>query len=131
MKSDAFSDLVSNGYFPVSLEHINSYCSASDNGINPLPRDACLKRQQVFPSYSFRFSFRHGISTWMCTDIDGGDSFREEILANVRDAKVFLIFLNEKWAKSQECTFECNYAMVRYTFSTIVAHLKKFIVMKF
>jgi len=54
---------------------------------------------------------RHGISTWMCTDIDGGDSFREEILANVRDAKVFLIFLNEKWAKSQECTFECNYAM--------------------
>lgn len=54
---------------------------------------------------------RHGISTWMCTDIDGGDTFREEILANVRDAKVFLIFLNEKWAKSQECTFECNYAM--------------------
>ena len=48
----------------------------------------------------------------MCTDIDGGDTFREEILANVRDAKVFLIFLNEKWAKSQECTFECNYAMV-------------------
>ena len=48
----------------------------------------------------------------MCTDIDGGDTFREEIVANVRDAKVFLIFLNEKWAKSQECTFEYNYAMV-------------------
>lgn len=52
-----------------------------------------------------------GITTWMCTDIDGGDSYREEILANVRDAKVFLIFVNEKWAKSQECTFEFNYAM--------------------
>lgn len=50
----------------------------------------------------------------MCTDIDGGDSFREEILANVRDAKVFLIFVNEKWAKSQECAFEFNYAMVRH-----------------
>lgn len=49
----------------------------------------------------------------MCTDIDGGDSFRDEILANVRDAKVFLIFVNEKWAKSQECAFEFNYAMVR------------------
>ena len=35
----------------------------------------------------------------MCTDIDGGDSFRDEILANVRDAKVFLIFVNEKLAK--------------------------------
>ncbi|KAM7424878.1 hypothetical protein ABFA07_023620 [Porites harrisoni] len=52
-----------------------------------------------------------GITTWMCTDIDGGDSFRDEILANVRDAKVFLIFVNEKWAKSQECAFEFNYAM--------------------
>lgn len=50
----------------------------------------------------------------MCTDIDGGDSFREEILANVRDAKVFLIFVNENWAKSQECAFEFNYAMVRH-----------------
>ena len=50
----------------------------------------------------------------MCTDIDGGDSYREEILANVRDAKVFLIFVNEKWAKSQECAFEFNYAMVRH-----------------
>lgn len=47
----------------------------------------------------------------MCTDIDGGDTFRNEILANVRDAKVFLIFLNEKWAKSDECFFEFNYAM--------------------
>lgn len=53
----------------------------------------------------------HGISTWMCTDIDGGENFREEILANVRDAKVFLIFLNEKWARSDECVFEYNYAM--------------------
>jgi len=52
----------------------------------------------------------HGISTWMCTDIDGGETFREEIVANVRDAKVFLIFLNEKWAKSDECVFEYNYA---------------------
>ena len=59
-------------------------------------------------------SLSHGISTWMCTDIDGGENFRDEILANVRDAKVFLIFLNEKWAKSQECTFEYNYAVVRY-----------------
>lgn len=58
--------------------------------------------------------FRHGISTWMCTDIEGGDTYREEIIANVRDAKVFLIFLNEKWAQSQECTFEYNYAMVSF-----------------
>jgi len=50
----------------------------------------------------------------MCTDIDGGDTFREEILANVRDAKVFLIFLNEKWATSDECVFEYNYALVRH-----------------
>lgn len=54
---------------------------------------------------------KHGISTWMCTDLEGGDVFREEILANVRDAKVFLIFVNEKWAQSQECAFECHYAM--------------------
>ena len=62
----------------------------------------------------FSLFFSRGITTWMCTDIDGGDSFREEILANVRDAKVFLIFVNEKWAKSQECAFEFNYAMVRH-----------------
>ena len=59
----------------------------------------------------------------MCTDIDGGDSFREEILANVRDAKVFLIFVNEKWAKSQECAFEFNYAMVRHVVN--ITHEKK------
>lgn len=56
----------------------------------------------------------HGISTWMCTDIEGGQTFREEILANVRDAKIFLIFLNQKWAKSAECVFEYNYAMRKY-----------------
>ena len=54
----------------------------------------------------------------MCTDIDGGETFREEILANVRDAKVFLIFLNEKWARSDECVFEYNYATVRHKLST-------------
>ena len=53
----------------------------------------------------------------MCTDIDGGNTFREDILANVRDAKVFLIFLNEKWAKSDECVFEYNYATVRHKLS--------------
>ena len=53
----------------------------------------------------------------MCTDIEGGQTFREEILANVRDAKVFLIFLNQKWAKSAECVFEYNYAMVRHWLS--------------
>ena len=57
------------------------------------------------------FCFSYGISTWMCTDIEGGQTFREEILANVRDAKVFLIFLNQEWA---ECVFEYNYAMVRH-----------------
>jgi len=57
------------------------------------------------------FFHKHGISTWMCTDIEGGDTYRDQILGNVRDAKVFLIFLNEKWAQSQECTFEYNYAM--------------------
>ncbi|XP_078356895.1 uncharacterized protein LOC144641739 [Oculina patagonica] len=55
-----------------------------------------------------------GISTWMCTDIHGGNTYREDIVANVRDAKVFLIFLNEKWAKSDECVFEYNYAMRKY-----------------
>lgn len=76
-------------------------------------RPYLLTKSQDFFSFLF-FCSSHGISTWMCTDIDGGDTYREEILANVRDAKVFLIFLNEKWATSDECVFEYNYALVRH-----------------
>ena len=50
----------------------------------------------------------------MCTDIAGGGQFRNEILSNAKNAKVFLMFINEKWAKSDECLFEFNYALVRH-----------------
>jgi hypothetical protein len=49
----------------------------------------------------------------MCTDIEGASTFRSDILVNIRDAKVFLILLDEKWAASNECMFEYNYAQVR------------------
>lgn len=77
------------------------------------------------PLFVCFFYCSHGISTWMCTDINGGNTYREEILANIRDAKVFLIFLNEKWAKSNECVFEYNYATVSGVQILFSENLKK------
>jgi len=54
-----------------------------------------------------------GYSVWICLDIAGGDAFRDSIVTNVVKCSVFLPFINEGWAKSKECLWECNIAQRR------------------
>jgi len=52
----------------------------------------------------------HGISTWICCQIKGGNDFRDEIVKAVKTCKVFLILMNNEWAASGECKDEFNLA---------------------
>jgi len=54
----------------------------------------------------------HGVSVWMCTEeMHGGDQFREEIIKAIEKSKVVIPLINRNWAKSEECQYECNFAM--------------------
>ena len=56
-----------------------------------------------------------GISVFICTDMKPGDYYREAITVNATQCKIFIPFINEAWAKSEECIIESNCALRCYT----------------
>ena len=50
------------------------------------------------------------LKVWICVELSGGDSFRNEIVAAVKKCKVFLPLLNNAWALSGECEDEYSLA---------------------
>jgi len=51
-----------------------------------------------------------GFSTFICTDMKGGDRYRDQIVKAVKSSKYFIILLNEEWASSGECEDEYSLA---------------------
>jgi hypothetical protein len=47
-----------------------------------------------------------GGKVFLCTDLTGGVSYRDEIIKAVKECKVFIAFMNEEWAQSGECESE-------------------------
>ena len=56
-----------------------------------------------------------GISAFICTNMKPGADFRHAITVNAVKCKIFIPFINEAWAKSEECIFEFNCALRSYT----------------
>ena len=52
-----------------------------------------------------------GIKTFICTSMKPGDDFRKSIIVNAVKCKLFVAFINEKWADSEECITEFNCAL--------------------
>lgn len=52
-----------------------------------------------------------GLSTWLCTDLQTGSNFRNEIVVAATASKVFMPLINEEWAKSKECAWEAQIAL--------------------
>ena len=52
-----------------------------------------------------------GIKTFICTSMMPGDDFRQNIIVNAVKCKIFVAFVNEAWAKSEECVTEFNCAL--------------------
>ena len=51
-----------------------------------------------------------GIIVWVCTEMSGGESYRDSIVDAIDRANVVIIMLNNQWALSGECQDEYNYA---------------------
>eukprot|EP01038_Epipyxis_sp_PR26KG_P006390 gene6390-8803_t len=56
------------------------------------------------------FFERNNITCWICTSMNGGVEFREEIVEAVKKCKIFLPLINDEWARSGECKDEYNLA---------------------
>ena len=54
------------------------------------------------------------IKTFICTSMKPGVDFRQAITVNAVKCKLFIPFINESWAKSDECLFEFNCALRSY-----------------
>jgi len=52
-----------------------------------------------------------GINTFICTSMKPGDDFRHSIIVNAVKCKIFVAFINELWAASEECISEFNCAL--------------------
>lgn len=66
------------------------------------------------------FLEEHGVSTWICTEMDAGVDFRDAIVDAVDDATVFLPLIDQAWAASGECESEFQYAYRRNLTSSFV-----------
>jgi len=47
---------------------------------------------------------------WICTDMTGGQNYRDEIVKAIDKALVVILLVNDAWANSAECEDEYNYA---------------------
>jgi hypothetical protein len=47
---------------------------------------------------------------FLCTEMNGGDSFRNQIVDALETCKVFIPLINEEWMSSPECLDEFNHA---------------------
>jgi len=47
---------------------------------------------------------------WICTDMTGGQNYRDEIVKAVDRAYAVILFVSNDWAESAECEDEYNYA---------------------
>ena len=57
---------------------------------------------------------KHGIKSFLCTRMKPGEDFRNAITVNAVKCRLFVPFINEEWAKSEECTFELNCVLRSY-----------------
>ena len=55
-----------------------------------------------------------GLQTFICTRIKPGCDYRQSIVTNAVKCKVFVAFVNEAWAQSDECMIEFNCALSNY-----------------
>jgi len=51
-----------------------------------------------------------GFKVFICTELKGGEMFRDEIVRAVKNCKYFIILMNEEWASSGECEDEYSLA---------------------
>ena len=51
------------------------------------------------------------ITTFLCTSVRPGQDYRRLLTINAVKCKVFIAFINNAWAKSNECTNEFNCAL--------------------
>ena len=56
-----------------------------------------------------------GLKVFICTSLRPGEDFRQSITVNAVKCKLFIPFINEQWAMSEECIFEYNCALRSYT----------------
>lgn len=52
-----------------------------------------------------------GYSTWICIEMQGGVTYREEIVVNASGSKTMIALMNVRWAESKECRYEFNIAL--------------------
>ena len=57
---------------------------------------------------------RRSIKTFICTSMKPGADFRQTITVNAVKCKLFVAFINEAWACSEECISEFNCALSGY-----------------
>jgi len=66
-----------------------------------------------------------GIKTWVCTQMQGGTNYRDEIVSCVRQCYAFVPLINDEWGASGECEDEFSLAKRRnltsYEMKTAVA----------
>ena len=58
-----------------------------------------------------------GIQSFVSTNMSAGEDYRQAITVNAVKCKVFVPFINEEWARSEECIIEFNCALRSYTTS--------------
>ena len=54
------------------------------------------------------------VEPFICTNMKPGDDFRSSITKNAVKCKIFIPFINEEWARSEECISEFNCALRSY-----------------
>jgi hypothetical protein len=70
-----------------------------------------VSSQQTSAKYLKEYLVKNGYQhIWMCTDIYGGQNFRDEITKNIQTCDIFIMLINDAWGLSGECKDEYNYA---------------------
>lgn len=96
--------------------------SSETTNAPPLPPNASSKKYDIFISLHVASSLKYAqslksylerhfnCSIFICTNMMGGISYREQIVDGIESCKLFIPLINIEWAESAECGDEFNYA---------------------
>jgi len=97
----------------VTANDRNSYNSSTNQQTLDVMISLHVDSTKEFASKLRSYLLENGYSVWICTDLNIGTDYRNEIIIAARTCKVFMPLINENWAKSKECEFEYNIAQRR------------------